>query len=160
MPPSPQRRSQSAKDREVRRLRIMASVQAGHTYQTIGREEGLTRERIRQIVSESVRVNSDERVDLPRVQMARLEPALRLAAGAVAKGRLTAISPLLKILTQIDKYGAAFSPSAPDDENIRERLLLRLDRAAAAIQRANRSDEVPSENLELRDFPLEAPTTP
>ena len=100
-------RPRSAKDREARRIRIMASVRDGFSYDEIGRREELSRERIRQIVSQSVREHKDDVSDLPRVQIARLEPALRLAAAAVAKGRIGAILPLLKILEKIDNYSAA-----------------------------------------------------
>ena len=141
-------------------MRIMERVQAGYSFEAIAREEALTRERIRQIVAQSVRVVGGERVDLPRIQITRLEPALRLAAEGVAKGQLAAISPLLKILAQIDKYNAEFSLSAPEEESVREKLLLRLDRAAAAMLEENRrAEQAARENLESGDPHLELPVT-
>ncbi len=52
MPPSPApivRRT--AREREQRRIRILAMVQAGFSYEAIARDENLSRERVRQIVA-------------------------------------------------------------------------------------------------------------
>jgi len=138
----------------------MASVQTGNSYEAIGREEGLTRERIRQIVSESVRVHGDERIDFPRVQMARLEPALRITAAAVAKGRIAAIPTLLKILAQLDKYGAAFVASDDEIAGSHERLMRKINGALWRTADRARTDDAPDENLESPDSALQSPITP
>jgi hypothetical protein len=119
-------------EREERRIRIMAMVRSGFSYEAIGREHMLTRERIRQIVVASLeRKDSGTRVDQMRVQMARLEPALRLAARAVENGKVSAIGPLLKVLDRLDKSGAGAAAPRPYDGDARERLLAKLDRVAA-----------------------------
>jgi hypothetical protein len=113
----------------------MAMLRSGFSYEAIGREHQLTRERIRQIVVASLeRKDSDTRVDQMRVQMARLEPALRLAARGVENGKLSAIGPLLKVLDRLDKYGAVAEAPPPYDGDARERLLAKLDRVAARLK--------------------------
>ena len=96
-PPPADRRP--AKDREYRRLRILAMVQAGWSYAAIGKEEGISRERVRQIVAQALEAGAGEsKLVHARVQIARLEPALRLAAQTVADGDLAAIDRLLRVL--------------------------------------------------------------
>src|ERR1700722_13028399 len=109
--------------REERRIRIMGMVRSGLAYEAIAQEENLSRERIRQIVTQSLQAGDElTRVDQNRLQMARLEPALRLAARGVEEGRLQAISPLLKVLQQLDKYGAVVAMAASDTVGMHERL--------------------------------------
>ena len=87
----------TARQREERRIRIMGMVRSGFSYEEIARDECLSRERIRQIVTQSLKTDDRaDRVDQARVQMARLEPALRLAARGVDNGKLSAINPLLR----------------------------------------------------------------
>ena len=64
------------------------------------RHEGLTAERIRQIVREAF---EKRLLDSP-LQLARLQPAMRIAAEAVADGDVTAIAPLMKVLDRLDRY--------------------------------------------------------
>jgi hypothetical protein len=72
----------------------MGMVRSGFSYEVIARDERLSRERIRQIVAQSLKTDDgSNRVDQARVQMARLEPALRLAARGVDNGKLSAINP-------------------------------------------------------------------
>ena len=107
-------------------------LRSGFSYEAIAREHQLTRERIRQIVAASLETkDSGTRVDQARVQMARLEPALRLAARGVENGKLNAIGPLLKLLDRLDKYSAVADAPPPYDGDARERLLAKLDRVAA-----------------------------
>jgi hypothetical protein len=125
----------TAHEREERRIRIMAMLRSGFSYEAIARDHQLTRERIRQIVIASLeRKDSGTRVDQMRVQMARLEPALRLAARGVENGKLSAIGPLLKVLDRLDKYGAVAEAPPPYDGDARERLLAKLDRVAARLK--------------------------
>ncbi|HEY1941460.1 MAG TPA: helix-turn-helix domain-containing protein [Roseiarcus sp.] len=138
--PSPAR---PARDRDLRRIRILSQVQAGFSYAAIGREEGLSRERVRQIVSQALGEEAAEtKVDHARVQIARLEPALRLAAGAVADGDLAAIDRLLRVLDRLDKYSAIEDASQPYDENARERLLTKLNTMAERMLRARQAGTV------------------
>ena len=83
--PSPSRPRELARAPDLRRLRILASVQAGLSYAAIGRDEGVSRERVRQIVAQAFDDDGVEtKLDHARVQTARLEPALRLRRGRSA----------------------------------------------------------------------------
>jgi hypothetical protein len=124
----------TAHDREERRIRIMGMVRAGLSYEAIAREVDLSRERIRQIVTQSLHAEDGAtRVDANRLQMARLEPALRLAARGIENGKLQAIGALLKVLERLDKYGAVVGMDASETEGSRERLLKKLDAVAARM---------------------------
>ena len=128
------------RDGDVRRLRILAQVQAGWSYAAIGREEGISRERVRQIVTHALSEGPIEtKIDHARVQIARLEPALRLAARGVADGDLSAIDRLLRVLERLDKYSAVEGANGTYDENARERLLTKLN-AMAQRMLASQSD--------------------
>jgi hypothetical protein len=117
-------------------MRIFARLQEGWSYEEIGRQEGVTSERIRQIVKQALEKREVEAGrDHALLQLARLGPALRLAAEEVAKGEVSAIAPLLRVLERLDKYhgaGAATGGSAYDNGG-RERL---LDKLNAMAQRA------------------------
>jgi hypothetical protein len=121
----------TARQREERRIRIMGMVRSGFSYEEIARDERLSRERIRQIVTQSLKTDDRaDRVDQARVQMARLEPALRLAARGVDNGKLSAINPLLKVLDRLDKYGAVVDIVNKDYEGAHERLMTFINKAA------------------------------
>ena len=126
----PPRHSRRGPEREVRRMRIFARLQEGWSYEEIGRQEGVTRERIRQIVKQAlVKREVDATHDHALLQLARLAPALRLAAEAVGEGEISAIAPLLKVLERLDKYqGAGAAVETSDyEEGGREKLLHRLN---------------------------------
>ncbi len=132
----------TAREREQRRIRILAMVQAGFSYEAIARDENLSRERVRQIVAQALREPDDgTRLDHARVQLARLEPALRLAARGVADGELRAIDRLLRVLDRLDKYGAVAEAPQPYDENARERLLTKLNQMAERVKAARRAPD-------------------
>jgi hypothetical protein len=98
----------SAADREARRVRILTHLEEGWSYDRIALAEGLTRERVRQIVVDTL---EQREVDPSRehviLQAARLDGALRLAAEKVAEGDLRAIDPLLRVLDRLDQYQRA-----------------------------------------------------
>jgi hypothetical protein len=124
----------TAREREERRIRIMAMVRSGFSYEEIAREERLSRERIRQIVTQSLKTDDGvDKVGQARVQMARLEPALRLAARGVDNGKLSAINPLLKVLDRLDKYGAVVDLVNKDYEGAHERLMTYINKAADRV---------------------------
>ncbi|MGD0643176.1 MAG: sigma factor-like helix-turn-helix DNA-binding protein [Roseiarcus sp.] len=130
----------AARDRDLRRLRILGSVQAGWSYAAIGREEGISRERVRQIVAQALSEDSVEtKLDHARVQIARLEPALRLAARAVADGDLSAIDRLLRVLDRLDKYCAVEGAEGSAYEGARERLLTKLNTMAERMLQARKA---------------------
>ena len=146
-PSSPSAR-RSARDREHRRIRILSWVQAGWSYAAIAREEGLSPERVRQIVAAAVRDGEGEtKLVHARVQIVRLEPALRLAAGAVVDGDMRAIDRLLRVLDRLDKYNVVEGADRPYDENARERLLTKLnamsERMIAARERKEGDEAAP-----------------
>jgi hypothetical protein len=108
MTPSSPRRSASALSpaaRALRLQRIYARMQVGAAYAEIAAEEGVSRERLRQIVrAATTRGRQDDRPDHGRMQIARLTPALRLAAAGVAEGDTKAIPLMLQIMDRIDRY--------------------------------------------------------
>ena len=70
--------------RALRLQRIFARLQEGASYKDIAAEEGLSRERLRQIVRAAT-ARGAAKPDHKQMQFARLEPALRLAARSVAE---------------------------------------------------------------------------
>src|SRR5271156_5994251 len=108
MTPSPPRRSASALSpaaRALRLQRIYARMQDGAAYGEVAAEEGVSRERLRQIIrAATTRGRPDDRPDHSRMQIARLTPALRLAAAGVAEGDAKAIPLMLQIMDRIDRY--------------------------------------------------------
>src|SRR5580658_6224557 len=102
--PAPKRRL-AAHARVLRRRRIFARLREGWAYDEIAEAEGVTAERIRQIVREALGKRLlDEETDHAKLQLARLQPAMRIAAEAVADGDVKAIAPLLKVLDRLDRY--------------------------------------------------------
>jgi predicted transcriptional regulator len=98
------KRGLTAHARVARRARIFARLREGFAYDEIGREEGLTAERVRQIVREALdRRLPDADADHAKLQLSRLQPAMRIATHAVEDGDVWAISPLLKVLDRLDR---------------------------------------------------------
>jgi hypothetical protein len=119
-----------------RRARIFLRMQEGWPYEAIAAEEDLTRERVRQIVRESLEEReADPERDHKRLQAARLDPALRLAAEKVAAGDLKAIDRLIRVLNQLDKYNktapGGFFNRDEDEEDAREAILRKLSEVDA-----------------------------
>ncbi|WP_158813294.1 hypothetical protein [Methylocapsa sp. S129] len=133
---APRRKPQmNAHERELRRRRIFRQVQDGLTHEEIAEAEGLTRQRIRQIVAQSIeRRVFDTGPDYLRMQVARLDPALRLAAAKVADGDLRAVHCLIKVLDRIDKYRTAGRGMAMVDEDDAAKFDAKL---ADLVQRAD-----------------------
>jgi len=128
-PPLKPRRT--ARDRLARRGRIMERLREGRSYEEIAEAEGLSRERIRQIVVEALRQREvDAQRDHAQLQMLRLAPALRLAARGIAEGDRRAIVELIRVLDRLDKYQAVGGSVAIEDEGARERLLTKLNTMA------------------------------
>jgi DNA invertase Pin-like site-specific DNA recombinase len=125
----------SARERELRRGRILERVQGGFSYAEIARQEGLSRERVRQIIAKSLQHDGGTPVDHALVQLARLEPALRLAADRVAAGDVKAIDRLLKVLERLDKYGPRVQVDAETSAELHARLMAKLNGAFAQMDR-------------------------
>jgi hypothetical protein len=105
--------------RALRLQRIFARMQEGAAYKDIASDEGISRERLRQIVrSATAYGKTGGAPDHKQMQIARLQPALRLASQGVADGDAKAIPLLLKLLDRLDRYSIpgesfdfpAFSP--------------------------------------------------
>jgi DNA-binding Lrp family transcriptional regulator len=149
--PSPSPTTSRAAARDLRRLRILASVQAGLSYAAIGREEGLSRERVRQIVAKALdEGETGTKLDHARVQIARLEPALRLAAQAVVDGDLGAIDRLLRVLDRLDRYSAVEGAAASENAGGRERLLAKINAMAERMIAARQSGLVDADGRPCR----------
>ena len=82
---------------------------------------------------------SGTKLDHARVQIARLEPALQLAAGAVAEGDLGAIDRLLRVLDRLDRYSAVEGAAASEYAGSREKLLSKLNTMAERMIAARRA---------------------
>jgi hypothetical protein len=92
-------------ERAQRRDRIFAQLLDGQSMATIAAEEKVTPRRVRQIVEQALdQWDADPLEDYVAMQIARLEPALRLIEGKIAAGDAKVIDKLIKVLGQLDKY--------------------------------------------------------
>jgi len=133
--------------RAARTKRIFARLRDGWAYDEIARDERLSAERIRQIVSEVLGKRVIDRgEDHAHLQLERLAPALRLAGEAVKQGELKAIGPLIKVIDRIDRHQTVFVSKYYYGEEEREKLLDKINRIVA--------------NLEPKDAPEAAIETP
>ncbi len=132
----------------------MARLREGRSYEEIAEAEGLSRERVRQIVVETLsRRHADAQRDHAHLQMLRLAPALRLAAKEVAEGDRRAIADLVRVLDRLDKYQAVGAAAEPVEyQNIHQRLmnkfntaLARMDAERSKAEEAEGSDAEPEE---------------
>jgi hypothetical protein len=131
--PAP-KRGLTAHARVVRRARIFARLREGWGYDEIARQERLTPERIRQIVREALeRRLTDEDADHAKLQLSRLQPAMRIATHAVEEGDVWAISPLLKVLDRLDRYQRTAKVNQFYDDAARHKLVEKLNRVAANL---------------------------
>jgi hypothetical protein len=89
--------------RALRIQRIFGRLQEGASTADVAAEEGVSRERVRQIVHAAT-ARGGSAPDHRKMQFARVEPALRLAARGVAEGDVKAIPLLLKVVDRLDRY--------------------------------------------------------
>src|SRR5271156_6321080 len=102
--PEPRRRL-NVMTKAERRQRIFAKLREGWAYDEIAREERVSAERIRQIVSEILDKRVIDRgVDHAHLQLERLMPALRVVGEAIGRGDLKAVAPLIKVIDRLDKH--------------------------------------------------------
>jgi hypothetical protein len=132
--------------REARTKRIFAWLRQGWAYDEIAREEGITPQRVRQIVSGVL----DKRVidrgqDHARLQLARLVPALRAAGDALSTGDVRAIGPFLKVLDRLDKYQTTFGGTYDYGPEEREKLLKKINTIVARLEAAGPRREAPAD---------------
>jgi hypothetical protein len=136
MPPSPiahlARRTLSPAARAMRLQRIFARLQEGADYAEIAAEERISRERLGRIIRRATARGRDgDQPDHTRMQIARLSPALRLAAAGVAQGDQKAIPLLLSLVDRLDRYSDPDTSfrSSPLEEFISPRPRVRRIRA-------------------------------
>jgi uncharacterized protein YerC len=131
---APARRRLKALGKMQRRKRIFARLREGASYEEIAGEEGVSRERIRQIVSEVLQKRSvDSGADHAKLQLDRLAPLMQLATEAVAAGDIRAITPYLKVLDRLDRYQSVAAANQGYDEEDRKRLMEKINRIAANL---------------------------
>src|SRR5271157_4487580 len=142
----PGKRRLNAYGRMMRRGRIFARMREGWAYDEIGREEGLTAERIRQIVSEVLQKRKvDTGADHAKLQLARLERVMHFAGEALARGDLR-IGPLyLRTLDRLDRYQKTAVAAEVYDDEARQLLLDKLNRVAERLG----YDKILAENTKI-----------
>ena len=130
--PPPMRRL-DARGKVLRRERIFARLREGWTYDKIARDEGLTGQRISQIVWEAAG-------DRPRREPHRLLEAgqpkprpIRLLVEDALLEQVKTIAPLLDVLDELDRRRRAKIKPVSRKE-ARKTLLDKLDRAAENLQ--------------------------
>jgi hypothetical protein len=127
----PVRQHLSALGKMRRRKRIFARLREGASYEEIGAEESVSRERIRQIVSEVLQKRSvDSGADHAKLQLDRLLPAMQLGAEAIAAGDVSAIAPYLKVLDRLDRYQSVAGAEQVYDAEARKKLMDKINRMA------------------------------
>ena len=128
------RRRLNAYGRVMRRGRIFARMREGWSYDEIARDEGLTAERIRQIVSEVLQKRKvDTEADHAKLQLARLERVMHFASEALARGDMGVGSLYLKTLDRLDRYQKTAKAAEAYDDEARERLLPKLNQVAERL---------------------------
>ena len=131
---APLRRQLGALGKVQRRKRIFARLREGASYEEIAGDEGVSPERIRQIVSEVLQKRSvDSGADHAKLQLHRLLPAMQLGAEAIAAGDVTAIAPYLKVLDRLDRYQSVAGAHQVYDDEARKKLMDKINRIAANL---------------------------
>jgi hypothetical protein len=131
---APLRRHLGALGKMRRRKRIFARLREGASYEELAAEEGVSRERIRQIVSEVLQKRSvDSGADHAKLQLDRLLPAMQLAAEGIASGDVSAITPSLKVIDRLDRYQAVAGAHQVYDDDARKKLMDRINTMAANL---------------------------
>ncbi len=143
-----------------RTKRIFARLREGWAYEEVAREERITAERVRQIVSDVLGKRVINRgVDHAHLQLERLAPALRVAGEALARGELRAIGPLIKVIDRLDRHQTTMIAKYSYGPEELDRLLEKLNRAAANVIAAR--EATPSaERADAGIFSSESPHNP
>jgi DNA-binding CsgD family transcriptional regulator len=168
---APLRRHLGAIGKMRRRKRIFARLREGASYEEIAAEECVSRERVRQIVSEVLQKRSvDSGADHAKLQLDRLLPAMQLAAEGVASGDIRAIMPYLKVIDRLDRYQAVAGAEQVYDDDARKKLMDRINRMAenfginedfaAAVQaHLKKTGKIPNNELDETNA-VDGPTDP
>jgi DNA-binding CsgD family transcriptional regulator len=129
--PGLRRRRLGGHSMTIRRKRIFARLREGMAYEEIAALEGVTTERIRQIVADVLQRRAvDSGADHAKLQLGRLAPALQIAAEAVAAGDVSAIAPYLKVIDRLDRYQAVAGAHQEYDDEARKKLMDKINRLA------------------------------
>ena len=108
------RRRLSEDEKRARRARIFERLRQGYWIAEIAKREGLTPQRIRQIVSEARPERSlAQQADLAAIETEGLKPLLERAARLVVQNDPAAIRALARIVDRLDRLvPAADAPGA------------------------------------------------
>jgi hypothetical protein len=154
--PAPRRRLNIV-SKAARRKRIFDKLREGWAYDEIAREERVSAERIRQIVSEVLGKRVIDRgADHAHLQLERLMPALRLVGEAIGRGELKAVSPLIKVIDRLDKHQETVVAKYEYGPEERQRLMDQINRLADNLAPASAEPDVPADADENNsaEFPV------
>src|ERR1700727_422715 len=136
--PTPGRRL-NVLGKAARRKRIFARLREVWSYDEIARDERVSAERVRQIVSEVLGKRVIDRgVDHAHLQLERLMPALRVVGEAIGRGDLKAVAPLIKVIDRLDKHQVTVVAKYSYGPEERQRLLDNINRLADNLQPVDR----------------------
>ena len=102
----------------------------------------------------------DEATDHAKLQLARLQPAMRIAGAAVERGDVAAIAPLLKVLDRLDRYQRAAKVNEVYDDEARKKLFEKLNRVAANLGLAVIADPTKPKAIPAPESPAPAIAAP
>jgi uncharacterized protein (DUF433 family) len=149
-PKSPHKRATAAQ-MEVRQIRILGWLQGGLSHEEIAGLEGISRERVRQIVVQALKEREEDRsIDRRLLAEVRLAPALRLAARAIVEGKLEGVDRLIKVIDRLEKLQGP-APRHHYDESARAKLLAKLSRPSSSSEgaRTDQSEKAPEDTASL-----------
>ena len=110
-------------------------MRLGASNADIAREEGLSEQRIRKIIADTLkRQEVDDLPDHALLQLFRLESALALAGKAIEGGDLKAIPPYLQVSTISTSTGRRSVRKQIYDDAAREKLFAKINRVAARLE--------------------------
>ena len=146
--PSATTRRRATREREFRRISILTMVQSGWSYAAIGREEAISRERVRQIVAKAFAAGESETKLVPR---GRRSPGSSRRCGLPRAASPTATSPRSTGCCGCSTDSTDNVADAAFDEGAREKLLAKLNSMAENIQRhrERHGDGAPGEDDSL-----------
>jgi hypothetical protein len=120
--------------RAARTQRILGQLREGWAYDDIGRQEGLTERRVRQILAQFLKTREAlGGAAHAHMQIDRLGRAMRVAGDALARGDIRAIGPFIRVIDRLDRYQAlalktAARPSAAGEQIVLQALHARMRR--------------------------------
>lgn len=129
--------------RTARTRRIFERLREGWSYDDIASAEHVTAERIRQIVTQVLEKRFDDRSENhARLQLERMRPALKLVGEAVKRGEISAVGPLIKLVDRLDRHRGVYLKNIYADEDYRQKLLDKLNFAAANLEAYQKDEEL------------------